>query len=178
MRPARWIPLAIYLDGLITTWIGWMSPWIDVDELAYRIWRQRQDVSIVAGFAWLGTMLLALGLIAWMVYWIVLALKRREHIPGSEFPALAIVSAVVSIIGLACTAYLTYVTYGYADGWADKTVLESSDAPLRRATVTKAPWLTMAGYASLIVGGVWLWRMARDHRRAGLAELQRRIDGR
>lgn len=165
----RAAPLALYLEGLITMWIGWRSPWVDVGEpgheLALTSWRNQQVVSNIGAGAAMLEALLALGFLVAGAYGLVQAWRRRSSPPASEVSPAALTSAVIAAIGLACTAIMIVRTYGFAGAWAPPGILERPEGPVAIATVTSAPWLLLGGHLSILVAGVWTSRLALRARR-------------
>ncbi len=168
MRGIRWAPFALYIEGAVTTSIGWMRPWIDFGgadhNSEFNSWRNGHVISNIGAGARLMESIFAFGLIGVGVYWLVLGLQRRLSKPGTEVSTAAAASAVIAVVGFVCTAYMIVRTYQYADAWVPPTVVERPDGPMPHATVTLAPWLLLGGHASFIVAGRWLSRVVQRWR--------------
>jgi hypothetical protein len=170
MRGGPWIPLVLYLEAMVTTIMSIGMPWIEAPgELDPDGWRRQHIVSMLGHWGWLLATIAAMVLIGWLIYWIILDLQHRWRMPGAELRAIAIASAGFAAAGLCCTAFMTYLAYDRAGRWVAASVMEQPATPLEHATVTAAPWLLMAGLASIVVAGLVLQRRVNADRQRGLA---------
>jgi len=162
MRDTRWWPFALYADALITIWIGWSLPWVESTEPDHveRSWRNGHPVSNISAAAWMLESLLVTGMFVWLAYSVVAVIRKRLGPPAAEIRACAIATAILAVIGLVGTVYMTIITYGYARDWSPPGEVERA-AQTIRASVTFAPWLALAGFASFLVAGVWLARVVK-----------------